>query len=88
MEKHNFKKISKNIFIYKLSKRNQLIKFGKKKDNLKKNFKSLKYEKKILVVGGSGFLGFHLCKLCVSKGFQTFSVSKKKPRIDRKIKKS
>ena len=44
-------------------------------------------KKKILIVGGSGFLGFHLCKLCVRKGFQTYSVSTKKPRVDRKIKK-
>lgn len=44
-------------------------------------------KKKILIVGGSGFLGFHLCKLCISKGLQTFSVSTKKPRIERKIKK-
>ena len=30
------KKISDNIFIYKLKKKNQLIKFGNKKNNLKK----------------------------------------------------
>ena len=30
------KKISENIFIYKLRKKNQLIKLGKKQNNLKR----------------------------------------------------
>jgi nucleoside-diphosphate-sugar epimerase len=44
-------------------------------------------KKKILIIGGTGFLGFHLCKSSASKGFKTFSVSRKKPRLDRKINK-
>ena len=43
-------------------------------------------KKKILIVGGTGFIGFHLCKSCVANGFYTDSVSRKKPRLDRKIK--
>jgi len=43
-------------------------------------------KKKIVIIGGTGFIGFHLCKSCVAKGLYTESVSRKKPRFDRVIK--
>ena len=35
--------------------------------------------KKILVVGGTGFLGFHLIKKCVSLKMVITSISRRKP---------
>jgi len=43
-------------------------------------------KKKIVIIGGTGFIGFHLCKSCVAKGLYTERVSRKKPRFDRVIK--
>ena len=42
---------------------------------------------KILIVGGTGFLGFHLAKKCLSKGWKVHSVSTKKPKKLRYLKK-
>lgn len=40
----------------------------------------------ILIFGGTGFLGFHLCKLFEEKKFKVYSVSLSKPKNTRKIK--
>ena len=37
-------------------------------------------KKKILIVGGTGFIGFHLAKKCLKKKFNVFSLSKSKPK--------
>ena len=44
--------------------------------------------KKILVVGGTGFIGKHLVRHCVKKNFYTFSLSSKKVNKKNKIKKA
>ena len=36
--------------------------------------------KKILIVGGTGFLGYHLAKKCISKGWSVTSISTNKPK--------
>ena len=44
------------------------------KRDLKKFYK-IKENKKILIVGGSGFIGRHLTKKCINKNFKVFSLS-------------
>ncbi|WP_440650500.1 NAD-dependent epimerase/dehydratase family protein [Candidatus Pelagibacter sp. HIMB1495] len=44
-------------------------------------------KKKILVVGGTGFIGFHLIKYCVEKKFDVTCISTKPPDQSRKVKK-
>ena len=41
---------------------------------------------KILIVGGTGFLGFHLAKKCIKLKWKVSSISTKKPIEFRKIK--
>ena len=41
---------------------------------------------KILIPGGTGFIGYHLCLFFVKKNWKVFSVSKSKPKKNRKIK--
>ena len=36
-------------------------------------------KKKILIIGGTGFLGYHLSKSAINKGWKVTSVSLKKP---------
>ena len=43
--------------------------------------------KKILIAGGSGFIGYHLSKRCLKKGWKVISISSKRPRGFRKLKK-
>ena len=40
--------------------------------------------KKILITGGTGFIGNHLIKECLKKGWKTYSLSSKK--VDKKDK--
>ena len=40
---------------------------------------------KLLVVGGTGFLGTHILKKAVQLGWNTSSISLSSPRADRKI---
>jgi UDP-glucose 4-epimerase len=47
----------------------------------------LRKKKKILVVGGTGFIGFHLAKQCIKKKFKVVSFSKNHPRKIRYLKK-
>lgn len=47
----------------------------------------MKSQKSVLVVGGSGFLGFHLCKFFLKKKFKVLSLSLGRPSKLRKIKK-
>ena len=44
-------------------------------------------KKKILITGGTGFIGYHLAKACLKKGFVVKSLSTKKPIKSRKLKK-
>lgn len=37
-------------------------------------------KKKILIVGGTGFLGYHLAKKCIKKGWSVTSISTNKPK--------
>ena len=53
--------------------------------NLRKNFRIEK--KKILIVGGTGFIGYHLAKKCLDKKFNVTSLSTKLPKKLRKLKK-
>jgi len=47
----------------------------------------MKNRKSVLVVGGSGFLGFHLCNFFLKKNFRVLSLSLNPPTKLRKIKK-
>jgi len=40
----------------------------------------LNYKKNILIVGGTGFIGYHLAKRSLEKGWQVTSISTKKPK--------
>jgi len=44
-------------------------------------------KKKILIVGGTGFIGYHLAKKCIKKNWQVTSISKNKPKLKRSLKK-
>ena len=37
-------------------------------------------KKKILIIGGSGFIGFHLAKKCLKKSWSVTSISRKLPK--------
>ena len=43
-------------------------------------------KKKILIVGGTGFIGYHVAKRSKSKNWDVTIISQKKPKILRKIK--
>ena len=47
----------------------------------------MKNKKKILIVGGTGFIGFHLARKCLQKKWHVVSFSKNKPRKIRYLKK-
>lgn len=47
----------------------------------------MKNQKSVLIVGGSGFLGFHLCKFFLKKKLKVLSLSLNRPSKLRKIKK-
>jgi nucleoside-diphosphate-sugar epimerase len=47
----------------------------------------LKTKKKILIVGGTGFIGYHLAKKCLKKSWQVTSISSKNPKKIRFLKK-
>ena len=42
--------------------------------------------KKILITGGTGFIGYHLSKKCLSLGWSVTSLSSRKPHLKKKIK--
>ena len=42
--------------------------------------------KKILITGGTGFIGYHLSKKCLNLGWSVTSLSSRKPQINKKIK--
>jgi nucleoside-diphosphate-sugar epimerase len=44
-------------------------------------------KKKILIIGGTGFIGYHLAKEALKRGFQVSSISKNKPKKKRYLKK-
>ena len=43
--------------------------------------------KKILITGGTGFIGYHLAKKCLELNWSVTSLSSKKPKRFRKLKK-
>lgn len=43
--------------------------------------------KKILIIGGTGFIGYHLAKKCINKNFKVTSLSKNPPKKIRFVKK-
>ena len=43
--------------------------------------------KKILIIGGTGFLGYHLARYCIRKKFHVTSISKNSPKRIRFLKK-
>jgi len=43
--------------------------------------------KKILITGGTGFIGYHLAKKCLQLGWKVTSLSTKFPKKIRKLKK-
>ena len=47
----------------------------------------MKKNKKILIVGGTGFIGYYLAKFCLKKNWSIISFSKNKPKKIRKLKK-
>jgi nucleoside-diphosphate-sugar epimerase len=47
----------------------------------------LKTKKKILIVGGTGFIGYHLAKKCLKKNWQVTSISSRYPKKIRFLKK-
>ena len=44
-------------------------------------------KKKILIIGGTGFIGYHLAKNCLKKNFHVTSLSYSKPKLKRYLKK-
>ena len=44
-------------------------------------------KKKILIVGGTGFIGYHLAKICLKKKFLVTSLSFRKVKNERYLKK-
>ena len=47
----------------------------------------MKAKKKILIVGGTGFIGYWLARYCLKNNFQVFSISINRPRQERYLKK-
>tara|TARA_Y100000034_G_C6663461_1_gene290958 strand:- start:38 stop:316 length:279 start_codon:yes stop_codon:yes gene_type:complete len=45
----------------------------------------LNFKKNILIVGGTGFIGYHLASRSLKKGWQVVSISTKKPINSRKL---
>ena len=41
--------------------------------------------KKILIVGGTGFIGYHIAKACLKKRWRVTSISLNKPKKIRKL---
>ena len=44
-------------------------------------------KKKIIIIGGTGFIGFHLAKFLIKKNYEVISVSRKNPKKIRFLKK-
>ena len=47
----------------------------------------MKNKKKILIVGGTGFIGYHVAKKCIKIGWQVTSISSKSPPQKRQLRK-
>jgi nucleoside-diphosphate-sugar epimerase len=44
-------------------------------------------KKNVLVIGGTGFIGYHLCSKLKKEGYQVVSLSRKRPAKNRRVKK-
>ena len=44
-------------------------------------------KKRILIIGGTGFIGYHLAKKCLKKNFLVTSLSFRKPKKEKYLKK-
>ena len=47
----------------------------------------MKTKFKVLIVGGTGFIGYHFAKLCLKKNLKVVSISRSKPILKRKLQK-
>ena len=47
----------------------------------------MKKRKKVLIVGGTGFIGYHFAKKCLSKKYEVTSISRNRPKKIRRLKK-
>ena len=45
----------------------------------------MKNKFKVLIPGGTGFIGYHLCLFFIKKGWKVHSISKSKPKKNRKV---
>ena len=43
-------------------------------------------KKNVLVIGGTGFIGYHLCSKLKKEGYQVVSLSRKRPPKKRRVK--
>ena len=58
------------------------------KENLEKIINKVKFwKKKLLIAGGTGFIGYHLAKKAIERGYDVSSLSSKKPKSNRYVKK-
>ena len=46
----------------------------------------MKKKNNVLIIGGTGFVGFHLCKYFLKQEYKVFSISLNKPKEIRKLK--
>ena len=44
-------------------------------------------KKHILIIGGTGFIGYHMADFLIKKNYQVLSISRSKPKRKRKLKK-
>ena len=61
---------------------------NKKFKKIISNIWSLKYKMKILVTGGAGFIGFHVCKLLLSKKHKVITIDNLNSYYDINLKKA
>ena len=63
-----------------------ILKEIKKFQREKLEIKSILKKNKILITGGTGFIGYHLAKKCLDLNWSVDSISTKSPPLKRKLK--